>query len=182
MSIDYRQRSPAEYRLRSPADRLSWVVSAWRWFVPAMTVLLLVVLTTAPIVLPWPALPALGFVAVFVWTTFQPGLMPPWLAFVLGLAADALMGAPFGVSATLFALTALFVRLFERRFGHHRFGFDWAVLTSLAIAYAVLAQQLSVIAGTSAPLLPLLVQAAVTALSYPFVVLVCGRVQRRLLR
>lgn len=171
-----------DYRLRSPADRLSWVVSAWRWLVPATTVLLLVTLTTAPIILPWPALPALGFVAVFVWTTFQPGLMPPWLAFVLGLATDALTGAPFGVSATLFALTALFVRLFERRFGHHRFGFDWIVLALLSFAYALVGQQLLVLAGVKAPLTPMIIQAAATALSYPFVVLICGRVQRRLLR
>ena len=171
-----------DYRLRSPADRLSWVTSAWRWFVPATTVVLLTMLTTAPIVLPWPALPALGLVAVFVWTTFQPGLMPPWLAFALGLVADALTGAPFGVSATLFALTALFVRLFERRFGHHRFGFDWGVLTGFAFTQAMLAQQLLTLAGVAAPVAPLFVQAAATALSYPFVVLVCGRVQRRLLR
>lgn len=171
-----------DYRLRSPADRLSWVTSAWRWLVPAATVVLLTALTTAPIILPWPVLPALGFVAVFVWTTFQPGLMPPWLAFVLGLVADALMGAPFGVSATLFAATALFVRLFERRFGHHRFGFDWVVLALLSFAYAVVAQQLLVLAGVEAPLRPLLVQGAATALSYPLVVLICGRVQRRLLR
>ena len=171
-----------DYRLRSPADRLSWVTSAWRWFVPATTVVLLTLLTTAPIVLPWPARPALGLVAVFVWTTFQPGLMPPWLAFALGLIADALTGAPFGVSATLYALTALFVRLFERRFGHHRFGFDWGVLTALAFTQAIVAQQLLTLAGVAAPVGPLVVQAAATALSYPFVVLVCGRVQRRLLR
>lgn len=171
-----------DYRLRSPADRLSWVTSAWRWFVPATTVVLLTILTTAPIVLPWPALPALGLVAVFVWTTFQPGLMPPWLAFGLGLIADALTGAPFGVSATLYALTALFVRLFERRFGHHRFAFDWFVLSAVAFTQAVVAQQLLTLAGVAAPVGPLVIQAAATALSYPFVVLVCGRVQRRLLR
>lgn len=171
-----------DYRLRSPADRLSWLVPAWRWFVPATTVLLLLVLTTAPIILPWPALPALGLTAVFVWSTFQPGLMPPMLAFALGLVADALGGAPFGVSATLFALTALFVRLFERRFGHHRFGFDWAVLTLLTLVHAGLTQQLLTIAGATPPLGPLLINAAATALAYPFVVLLCARIQRRLLR
>ena len=171
-----------DYRLRSPADRLSWLVSAWRWLVPATSVLVLLVLTTAPIVLPWPALPALGLAAVCVWSTFQPGLMPPGLAFVLGLAADALSGMPFGVSAILFALTALFVRLFERRFGHHRFGFDWAVFALLALVHAGLTQQLLIVAGAAPPLGPLLVNAAATALAYPFVALLCARIQARLLR
>ena len=171
----------ADYRLRSPADRLSWLTRAWRWFVPAATVLLLLILLTAPIILPWPALPALGLVAVFVWATFQPGLMPPWLAFVLGLVADMLSGLPFGVQATLFALTALFVRIFERRFGHHRFGFDWIVMGGLAIAYAVLQWQFLGFAGVDGPLQPLLLQAVSTTVIYPFVVLLCARIQRRLL-
>lgn len=172
----------ADYRLRSPADRLSWLISAWRWLVPAATVVLLLVLLTAPIILPWPALPALGLVAVFVWTTFQPGLMPPWLAFVLGLIADTLSGTPFGVEATLFAMTVIAVQLFERRFGHHRFGFDWIVLGVVAVVHAVLQWQFLGFAGVDGALRPLLIQAVTTALAYPLVVLLCARVQRRLLR
>lgn len=169
------------YRLRTPTDRLRWVASLWRAVVPAATVLLLMTAMTLPVVLPWPALPQLGLLGVFVWATFQPGLMPPWLGFVLGLVADLLGALPFGVEATLFAATALFVRLFEDRFGHHRFGFDWVVLAGLALVHALLAWWFLGFAGVQGPFAPLLIQAATTAAAYPLVVVLCGRIQRRLL-
>ena len=171
-----------DYRLRSPSDRLRWLVAAWRGLVPAASILFLLLLMTAPIVLPWPALPELGLLGVFVWATFQPGLMPPWLAFVLGLVADLLFGLPFGVEATLFALTALFVRIFESRFGHHRFGFDWMVLALLGVVNAALCRELLSIAGVESPLRPLMIQAMTTAAAYPLVVLYCAQLQRRWLR
>jgi rod shape-determining protein MreD len=170
-----------DYRLRSPADRLRWAIGLWRFFVPAATVLVLIVAMTLPVVLPWPGLPQLGLLGVFVWATFQPGLMPPWLAFLLGLVADLLGAMPFGVEATLFAATALFVRLFEDRFGHHRFGFDWSMLVLVAIVHAVLGWWFLGFAGVDGPFTPLLIQAATTAATYPIVVVLCARVQRRLL-
>lgn len=171
-----------DYRLRSPADRLRWLASSWRALVPAFSIVVLLVLMTAPIVLPWPALPQLGLLGVFVWATFQPGLMPPWVAFVLGLVADLLFGLPFGVEATLFALTALFVRIFESRFGHHRFGFDWMVVGLVALAHGLLCWQFLGLAGVDGPLRPLLLQAIGTTVAYPLVVLLCARLQRLWLR
>ncbi len=168
----------ADYRLRSPADRLRWLVASWRAIVPAATILVLLFLMTVPIVLPWPALPQLGLLGVFVWATFQPGLMPPYVAFVLGLVADLLFGLPFGVEALLFALTALFVRIFERRFGHHRFGFDWGVAALVAVAHGVLGWWFLGLAGVDGPLRPLLLQALTTTAAYPLVVLLCARLQR----
>ena len=172
----------ADYRLRSPADRLRWLTGSWRRLVPALSVLVLLLAMTAPVVLPWPALPQFGLAAVFVWATFQPGLMPPWLAFLLGLAADLLFGLPLGVEGLAFALTALFVRLFERRFGHHRFGFDWSIFALVAAVHALLGWQFLGFAGVSGPLLPQFLQAATTAATYPLVVLLCARLQRRWLR
>ncbi len=171
-----------DYRLRSPADRLRWVTGAWRWLVPAASIIFLLILMTAPVVLPWPALPQLGLLGVFVWATFQPGLMPPWLAFFIGLVADLLFGLPLGVEATLFALTALFVRLFESRFGHHRFGFDWMVAGLVALAHGLIGWQLLSMAGVDGPLEPLLLQACTTVAAYPLVVLLCARLQRMWLR
>ena len=171
-----------DYRLRSPTDRLRWLVASWRGLVPATSILFLLFLMTAPIVLPWPGLPELGLLGVFVWATFQPGLMPPWVAFVLGLVADLLFGLPFGVEAMLFALTALFVRVFESRFGRHRFGFDWMILALVAVLNAGLGCLLLGFAGVDTPLRPLMIQAATTTATYPLVVLFCARLQRRWLR
>lgn len=172
----------ADYRLRSPADRLRRVLAAWRMLVPATSVLFLLFVMTVPIVLPWPALPQLGLLGVFVWATFQPGLMPPWVAFSLGLVADLLFGLPFGVEATLFALTALFVLVFESRFGHHRFGFDWMVAGLVALAHGLFAWVFLGWAGVDGPVGPLLMQAATTTAAYPLVAMLCARLQRLWLR
>ncbi len=172
----------ADYRLRSPADRLRWLVASWRALVPAASILLLLVLMTAPVVLPWPALPQLGLCGVFIWATFQPGLMPPWVAFGLGLIADLLFGLPFGVEATLFALVALFVRMFESRFGHHRFGFDWMIFGLVAVAHGIVGWHFLALAGVDGPLQPLLFQSLTTTVIYPLVVLLCARLQRLWLR
>ncbi len=75
----------------------------WRVAVPALSVLGLLWLMTAPLLLPVPVFPQLGLLGIFVWATFQPGLMPPWLAFLLGIVADLLFAQPIGVNATLFA-------------------------------------------------------------------------------
>ena len=169
----------ADYRLRSPADRLRRLLAAWRALVPTLSIVMLLILMTAPVVLPWPALPQLGLIAVFVWATFQPGLMPPWLGFAIGLVADLLFGLPLGVEALLFAMTALFVRLFERRFGHHNFSFDWLVFSGVAVMHAVIGWQLLQLAGVEGPLPPLLLQALTTTAVYPLIVLLCARLQRR---
>ena len=117
---------------------------------------------------------------MFVWATFQPGLMPPWVAFLLGLVADLLLALPLGINATLLPATALFVRIFEARYGHHKYGFDWAVAAAVILVFEGLTWQLLAFTGTRGPFLPLLAQALTTVLAYPAVVLLCARIQLRL--
>ena len=148
--------------------------------VPGLATLALLVLMTAPLFASAPALPQLGLLGVFVWSSFTPALMPPWLAFALGLAADALLATPFGVNATLFALCALGVRIYAARFGLHRYGFDWMIFTLFALAYAALGWQFLAFAGAPGPFAPWLVQVATTVLAYPVVVAGAARLQRRL--
>ena len=59
------------------------------------------------------------------------------------------------------------MRVFEAKFGHHVYGFDWAVLAGVALAYTVLTWQFLRFAGTDAALLPLLVQWLTTVAAYP---------------
>ena len=71
--------------------------------VPFVLSLLLIVLS----VLPWPLpgattiapMPLVG--AVYYWTVHRPELMPPAMAFLLGVAQDALSGGPLGLTALL---------------------------------------------------------------------------------
>ncbi|MGI4879161.1 MAG: hypothetical protein ACRYG4_16925 [Janthinobacterium lividum] len=170
----------APYRLLAWSERARWWTAQVQRGVPALVTLVLIVTMTVPVFAGAPALPHLGLLGVFVWTTFQPGLMPPWCAFVLGGAADLLLGLPLGVNATLLPATSLFVRLFEARFGHHRYGFDWVLLAVVATVFELLTWRLLAFSGTHGPFAPLLIQVAATVVAYPAVVLLCAGIQLRM--
>jgi len=88
-----------------------------RRVVPGLTTLLLVFL--AHLHLPFPhyaeIAPALPLMGVYYWVVFRPDLMPRLLVFGIGLFQDALIGAPFGLTALIYLLTHAFV-LSQRRF------------------------------------------------------------------
>lgn len=170
----------APYRLLGPADRVRWWQAQLQRVVPAIVTLVLVAAMTVPVFTSMPALPHLGLLGVFVWATFQPALMPPWVAFVIGAVCDILLGLPLGINATLLPAVALFVRLVEARYGTHSYGFDWLLAAGVIVAFEVGQWWLLALAGTTGPLTPLLVQAATTILAYPAVVLLFASIQRRL--
>lgn len=170
----------APYRLLEPGERMRvWSGQAQR-VVPGLVTLVLITAMTVPVFASAPVLPHLGVLCVFVWATFQPGLMPPWLAFLLGGVADLLFGLPLGVNATLLAATALFVRVFEAKFGHHRYGFDWLLAAAVIVVFEALQWRMLAFTGVDGPLMPLMIQAATTIIAYPAIVLLCARVQRRM--
>ncbi len=170
-------RNGPPWRLMNAAERRRYWWGHWRLAVPAATTLALVFVMTAPLIVPVPVFPQLALLGIFVWTTFQPGLMPPWLAFLIGLVADLLFGQPLGVNATLFAAAATFVRIFEARYGHHAHGFDWVVATALILGFELATWQLMALAGKPVPLAPLAWQLASSIAAYPLVVWICARVQ-----
>ncbi len=167
------------WRLMDGAERRRYWWGHWRLAMPALSVLFLVFLMTAPLIVPVPVFPLLALLGVFVWSTFQPGLMPAWLAFLTGLVADLVFAEPLGLNATLFALAAAFVRLFEARYGAHAHRFDWAMAAAVILAFELLTWQLMGLAGQPIPLLPLGWQALTSIAAYPLVVAFCAFVQRR---
>jgi rod shape-determining protein MreD len=88
-----------------------------RRVVPGVTTMLLVFLSHLHLPLPFYAdiSPALPLMAVYYWVVFRPDLMPRILVFAIGLFQDALIGAPFGLSAMIYLLTHAFV-LSQRQF------------------------------------------------------------------
>jgi rod shape-determining protein MreD len=172
-------RGAPPLRLMNANERRRYFLGYWRAAVPALTIVALLWLMTAPLLLPVPVFPQLGLLGIFVWATFQPGLMPPWVAFLLGLIADLMFAQPFGVNATLFAGTAAFVRVFEARYGHHGHGFDWALASVIVVVFSVLTAQLMALAARPVPLWPLSWQIGTSILAYPMVVGFCAAVQRR---
>lgn len=173
--------SDAPYRLMSRDERLVWWTGQWRRGLPAACVFALILLMTVPLFTATPALPQLALLGIFVWAMFQPGLMPPWLAFGLGIVADLLFGLPLGINATLLPATALFVRMFEAKFGHHVYRFDWVVLALVALVYQLLSWQFLEFAGQPQPFWPNIVQWLTTVATYPAIVALCARMQRRFL-
>lgn len=174
-------RDAPPWRLMNAAERRTYWLGHWRLGVPAGVSLGLVFLMTAPVLVPAPVLPCAGLLGVFVWTTFQPGLMPPWAAFLIGAVADLLLAQPLGVNATLFAAAAAFVRAFEARYGHHTHGFDWGMAALLVVAFELATWQAMALAGQPVPLAPLGWQVLTSIAAYPLVVWLCGVVQRRVL-
>ena len=172
-------RGAPPLRLMSGNERRRFVVGYWRVTIPALTILVMLFVMTAPLLTPVPIFPHLGLLGVFVWATFQPGMMPAWAAFLLGLVADLLFAQPLGVNAVLFAATVVFVRGFETRYGHHGHNFDWAVAGVVVIAFAVLTGPLMALAGRPVPLLPMGWQVVSSILAYPIVVALCAGIQRR---
>ncbi|MEY2883328.1 MAG: rod shape-determining protein MreD [Pseudomonadota bacterium] len=172
-------RNAPPWRLMNTAERRRYWWGHWRLFVPTGVTFALLFLMTAPLLVPVPVFPQLGLLAIFVWAMFQPGLMPPWAAFLIGIIADLLFAQPIGVNATLFAATAAFVRVFEARYGHHAHGFDWGVASIVVIVFELLTAQLMALAGRPIPLQPLAWQAVTSIIAYPLVVWLCALVQRR---
>ena len=168
----------APYRLLSPDDRVRFWTGFAQRGIPGVLTLLLTALMTAPLFASFPLLPHFALLGVFVWSTLQVELMPPWLAFLIGVAADLLLGLPLGINATLLPLVAIFVRVFQGTYGRHRYGFDWALAAIVILVFEALGWQLLAFAGTHGPFAPLLIQALTTVLAYPPVVWLCARLQR----
>lgn len=170
----------APLHLRSPDERFQMWRAASQRVVPAAVTLALIVATTAPIFVSVPVMPDLGLLAVIVWASFQPRLMPPWLAFGVGAATDIVTGTPLGVDATLLPLVVVFVRLVGARFTTRRYALDWLFASAVIVGAAVVEWRLLAFAGVVGPLTPLLIRAATTILAYPPVVAFAARVERRL--
>ena len=164
----------------SPAERRRWLLSTWRYAVPAFASTLLLVLMLAPLPVSLPAMPHLALMGVLVWAMLQPSLMPPWVAFCIGALADLLFGQPVGVNATLFALATGVMRMSGRAFGRHGPGFDWLLVAAVLLGAALLTAPLMALAGQPTHVLPLLWQWLTSIVAWPLVARGCAAVQRRL--
>lgn len=148
--------------------------------VPALTVAAAVLLMSLPLPLVWGVLPNIAVLMLFCWAAVQPGLVPPWVAFLLGLLMDLVTGTPLGVNVLQFIAVVLAVRLTETRVEAHSLLLDWLAAALLIVGLSLLEWQLLSFVGRPVPLPPLIAQALTTILSYPLAVRLVGRLQRRL--
>ncbi len=171
---------PPPALLMTPDERRRWMLSTWRYAVPAGVCAALLFLMLAPLPLPIPAMPALGLMAVLAWSVLQPSLMPPWVAFVVGGIADLMFGQPLGVNATGFALAAGTMRLAAPLLGRNGLMFDWLAVAAVLLLAMMLTGPLMALAGRPAAVLPLLLQWLTSVLAWPVLARLCGGIQRRL--
>jgi rod shape-determining protein MreD len=142
----------------------------------------MVVLMLAPLPLPLPAMPNLALMAVLAWAVLQPALMPLWVAFGVGLLADLLFGQPLGVNATLFAVAAASMRLFDAMLLERSHVLDWLAVGLLLLVCSLATGPLMALAGQPVPVLPLLWQVLTGLITWPLLLRACVAVQRWLSR
>lgn len=151
----------------------------WRIAVPALTCLATLFLITLPVVTPGPSVPHLAMLSVLIWSSFQPGLMPPYLALPLGILTDAVLGLPIGINATLMPGLTMAVGAVERRFSGRPYMLDWLIGAALIFLYQYFVHKFGGFVSGRQPFEPFLAQAATTTLAYPVMVAIIARIQRR---
>ena len=160
-------------------ERLAIRVGRWRQLVPSFTCVLALFVMSAPIITSMPSMPHLALLTILVWGLFQPVLMPPHVALILGVLTDAVLGLPLGINAVLMPMMAVAVGALERRYGHRPYAVDWTLAGILVLAYQFLGWQLLRFVDGDPSFGPLLWQAVTTVLAYPLVVAIIARIQRR---
>lgn len=90
---------------------------AARRLTPFGLTVLLVLINVLPIQVPGfsRVMPLLPLMSIFLWSVHQPGLMPAYAVFLIGLLQDILTGAPLGVNALIY-LVAYGTVVWRRRF------------------------------------------------------------------
>jgi rod shape-determining protein MreD len=133
--------------------------------------------------LPFPvataALPSLPLAALIAWSGVQPRLLPPWVAFGLGLLFDAVAGHPFGIAAAVFSIVRIAAGLVDLRAAGRTIGEEWLVAAGLVFLAGIAQAAMLLLAGRAPALLPALWQSGLTALLYPAVFAAVARLNAR---
>jgi rod shape-determining protein MreD len=136
---------------------------------PTLAALLSILPLTAPVAPQVPLMPMLPLLFVGVWALYQPALMPPAAALLVGLATDAALGQPLGVHATLMPAAALGLRLAHPFVQRAPFWLDWTLALGALLLYALAAAGLLALAGVQMEAWMALPQALTTWLMFPAV-------------
>jgi rod shape-determining protein MreD len=125
--------------------------------------------------------PMLSLMPIYFWCLVRPDLMPPFVAFTLGLMEDFFSGGPPGVWALSFVATYALVDRERDAFAGLSgiaaiLGFAAAMLAASICAWLVAA----FVYGRLPPLAPLSVQFAMSVLFYIPVAMLLGLIHRRI--
>jgi|GEM_PF-3500331 len=71
-------------------------------YIPAFSLIACIIFMQTPLpMFPSALWPDLALICVFFWSVHTPQYMKPWLLFLLGLFADAISGAPLGITSCI---------------------------------------------------------------------------------
>ena len=147
-----------------------------RLMVPQALLILLLFLNMASVPLPYAGLVKAHFVlmAVYYWSIYRPGLVPPFLCFALGLAMDVIGGAALGLNALVFILVQWIVRDQRRFLMGQPYIVIWAIFGLVALCATVLQWGLNGLAGGMQwpELLPVIAGTMVSLPLFPLVTLI----------
>jgi len=146
-----------------------WMRFVWAG-VPTLTLSLAIFFTILPYGQVWGRFPtpALALIPLYYWTIHRPGLLPPWIIFVLGLAQDLATAGPVGLWPLVF-LTAYAITLALRtEIEGLPMRFAWAAFAAVCLlALFVGWFGASLYHGGFLPGVPMALQALFTALLFP---------------
>lgn len=126
-------------------------------------------------------IPLTQLAAVYFWTLYRPGLMPPWVVFGLGLLADLLTAAPLGVNPLILLLLHGGVLTQRRALARQSFLLVWIGFALFAAGMLALNWGLrSLLSLNFQALGPALFECGVTIAAYPLLAWLFVRLERSL--
>ncbi|GIX10611.1 rod shape-determining protein MreD [Elioraea sp.] len=170
---------------RPPRPRGFWqrLDQAARDLAPSALTVLLVLAMGIPLGLPAQhgLMPMPAVAAVYFWTLYRPGLMPPLSVFGVGVLTDLLTAAPLGINPLLLLLLHAAVLTQRRVLARQSFLLVWTVFALLAAATLGLGWILRIaLAMRLLPAEPALYEFALTVALYPAFSWLFVRIERSL--
>lgn len=163
---------------RAPDNRIGRGASRTEHlFLPALTVMLASMVPILPTIATAPLLPPLGFLVMIAWRLMRREIWPAWVGVPFGLFDDLFSGQPMGSAILLWTCSLLIIEVLDRRMIWRDFRQDWGI-TSLLVAALLLIQFLIVDVAGQGNLVTLLPQLILSILIFPFVLRLCGFVDR----
>ena len=156
-----------------------------RQILPAASTLLLILLDVMPTRLPGfaPVAPLLPLISVYYWAVYRPELLPPPVAFGLGLLNDVICGTPLGVSPVVYLMLLGMTSSQRRIFSGRSFLVAWWGFILLGTAGMALQWLLvSMVFGQFLEFRTVLFELLMTLSFYPLVSWLFARTQLALMK
>lgn len=136
-------------------------------WVPAISVVLMSLLATLPVVAHSGGWPNFGFIMLIAWRLLRADAWPAWWAAPLGFVNDLLTGDPIGLSVVLWTAVMLIMDLVDRRTQWRDYWIEWAVAGGLIILGELAEWKVAAWQGATVPIRMMLPATVISILAFP---------------